>query len=75
MAYWSRDFMEDWIPVWVRLPEPHQRVIVTGYNPQNHYDRHINIAVYKGGKGWDSIWSKGMKVSHWMPLPKLPEEL
>ena len=69
MAYWSRDFMEDWIPVEVRLPKPGERVLVAGYNPQNFMNTYVSIAQFRG----DRRWSGHKRVSHWMPLPNVPE--
>ena len=73
MAYWSRDFMEDWIPVEERVPMRGQRVIVACYNPENFMDTHVSICDYYGPHPGGPTWSGRKCVSHWMPLPKVPE--
>ena len=62
----------DWISVKDRLPENADRVLVS----QGEVDD-VEIAYYFHGFGWkmlDSEWHNIYGVTHWMPLPKPPED-
>ena len=55
-----------WIPVTERLPEKHDRVLV--YSNATRMGRSIDFINSNGN------WYTTPKVTHWMPLPELPEE-
>lgn len=60
-----------WISVKDKLPEDDKDVLV--YNSK---DKEIIIANYKGDNAWDSYaygWLPDDTVTHWQPLPELPE--
>ena len=66
--------MSKWISVKDRLPKEPCRYITaegkTGY-------RFITTRQWEGGvrkKVWDLGVYKNLEVTHWMPMPKLPEE-
>lgn len=64
--------LNDWINVKDRLPEDDNFVLVC-----NSEDKEIIIANYRGNNAWDSYaygWLPDNVVTHWQPLPKLPEE-
>lgn len=52
-----------WIPVEEQLPETEEEVATLWYN-----GFHSVARLYKGR------WSSGARVTHWMPLPPLPEK-
>lgn len=64
---------KDWISVHVKLPKTHERVLVICYDPRNHQDTHVSISTYMGRNDRGlPIWSRHKRVSHWYPLPDLP---
>lgn len=65
-----------WISVDDQLPKSHERVLIVGYNPQNHYDRHISLAYFYGTDRVTGrrIWSGKHHVSYWARLPEMPKE-
>lgn len=64
-----------WIPATEALPGHAERVLVVCNNPQNHMDLHISISECYRYSGQKIHWSRGYKVTHWMPLPDMPEEI
>lgn len=66
-----------WIPVTEALPKNSERVLVVCVNRENHAQRHVTICEYWGDQGHLSPlyrWSGNKLVSHWAPLPELPED-
>ena len=63
--------MPNWISVEEALPKTHQQVLVVCTNPQNHMQRHVSLCTFNG-RG-PRMWSGWKTVTHWMPLPELPE--
>ena len=64
--------VQEWVSVKDRLPEPWEQVLI--------YSRHdfCESAFYIGVPGkWRSTWNHEMldadSVTHWMPMPELPE--
>ena len=68
--------MSKWISVNEALPKAHQQVLVVCVNPQNHMQRHVSLCTFYGATGGvrGRMWSGWKTVTHWMPLPELPEE-
>ena len=74
-----RDKVPEWIPVSERLPEPEKMVLLT---VSGKFKNISFVDVYELGEfdtdeGWIlEMWPewKDPKVTHWMPLPELPEE-
>lgn len=64
----------EWISVEDALPNHCQRVLVVCNNPQNHADMHIGISECYRYVGRPVYWSRRYHVTHWMPLPDMPEE-
>lgn len=63
----------DWVSIYKDTPRVHERVLVICYNPDNHYDTHISICTYFGRNDRGiHLWSGHKHVSHWYPLPDLP---
>ena len=72
-----------WIPVTERKPEPDEElvlVVCTARISAHHFFRDaIQLAEYDETsnewvlEGWPE--AEDVKVSHWMPLPELPDEL
>lgn len=65
-------FKQQWISVKDRLPKSGQRVLVVGVNPQNRMQRHVSVCTYYNC-GRRPCWTKYVGITHWMPLPELPE--
>lgn len=70
----------DWIPVEERMPEDEQPVlaVVSGQPEKNIlFDHAIELAKFSRVEGWIleilPEW-ENPKVSHWIPVPELPEE-
>lgn len=70
----------DWIPVEERMPEDEQPVlaVVSGQPEKNIlFDHAIELAEFSRAEGWIleilPEW-ENPKVSHWIPVPELPEE-
>lgn len=67
----------EWISVKDRVPMHGQRVLVVCINQQNRMQRHVSIcdhhfSINPRGERF-SRWSGWKSVTHWMPLPELPE--
>lgn len=67
--------LNEWISKSEQMPERGQRVIVR-YRADNPCVDNYRVAdmfyeIIDGRSIWDAI---GKKVTHWMPMPKLPEE-
>lgn len=66
-------FKQQWISVKDRLPKSGQRVLVVGVNPKsNGKQRHVCVCTYYN-HGYGPRWTKYVGITHWMPLPELPE--
>lgn len=78
---------QNWIPVQERLPEPGTMCLVVvkmKYDFEKEYEREIDVAEVVEGDGYIDgrfntwvDWQEGQEyihVTHWMPLPELPEE-
>lgn len=70
----------DWIPVAERMPEDEQPVlaVVSGQPEKNIlFDHAIELAKFSMADGWIleilPEW-ENPEVSHWIPVPELPEE-
>ena len=68
-----------WIPVGERLPEPDKKVlaIVSGRWENITFDRAYELMSWSSDEGWImEAWPEleDPEVTHWMPLPKPPEE-
>lgn len=57
-----------WVSVKDRLPQDNERILA--YRPNAHPNRKLNVRLMWG---WECK-SKRKGVTHWMPLPELPEE-
>lgn len=67
--------MSEWIPVTEMLPNPNYvidclTVVVFG---EFDDDKLVDISVWEKGH-WEDLAGNKVKVTHWMPLPKLPKE-
>ena len=63
--------MSEWIPVSERVPEEDGAVL--GCLPSADPDKPLLMVVwYDPSFGW-SLFPKGWRVSHWMPLPEPPK--
>lgn len=61
-----------WIPVSERLPEVNEDVFTVVYDT-NDGSTSVSALKHHGDGVW-FIWDKGYYVvTHWMPMPKLPE--
>ena len=61
-----------WIPVSERLPEVNEDVFTLVYDT-NDGSTSVSALKHHGDGVW-FIWDKGYYVvTHWMPMPKLPE--
>lgn len=74
-----RDKVPEWIPVSERLPEPEKMVllIVSGKIKNISFVDAYELGEFDTDEGWIlEMWPewKDYKVTHWMPLPELPEE-
>lgn len=64
-----------WISVKDRLPENSLRALVRVIHRYNHTDGYAEIAMsYFVNGRWEDIPPKYYDVTHWMPLPELPED-
>lgn len=63
-----------WIPVTERLPE--RDVQVLGWYKDNPFSQYRPEVVAWNGNGWVFVYAHRYvtKVTHWMPLPKAPED-
>lgn len=76
-ALWDK--VPEWIPVSERLPEPEKMVllIVSGKIKNISFVDAYELGEFDTDEGWIlEMWPewKDPKVTHWMPLPELPEE-
>lgn len=66
-----------WIPVTERLPDEQGTYIVALYmrSRKRKYSDSANFDPVI--KRWRThlFWGKGMKITHWMPLPEPPKEV
>lgn len=74
-----RDKVPEWIPVSERLPEPGKMVLLTvsGKFKNISFVDAYELGEFDTDEGWIlEMWPewKDLKVTHWMPLPELPEE-
>lgn len=74
-----REKVPEWIPVTERLPEPGKMVllIVSGKVKNITLIDAYELGEFDTDEGWIlEMWPewKDPKVTHWMPLPELPEE-
>lgn len=74
-----------WIPVKERLPDPKEydwvlgAIMTTEFTAGKNYYLPPHVVEYRNGEWWsmgsefpvNELWEK---VTHWMPLPKLPKE-
>lgn len=63
--------MNEWISVKDRLPESDGHYLCTD---GNEIQIMAYFGEYKGSYDWSSYMSNTIDVTHWMPLPKAPEE-
>ena len=70
-ALWEK---QRWIPVTERLPE--RDVQVLGWYKDNPFSQYRPEVVAWNGNGWVFVYAHRYvtNVTHWMPLPKAPEE-
>lgn len=63
-----------WIPVTERMPE--RDVQVLGWYKDNPFSQYRPEVVAWNGNGWVFVYAHRYvtNVTHWMPLPKAPEE-
>ena len=63
-----------WSPVTERLPE--RDVQVLGWYKDNPFSQYRHEVVAWNGNGWVFVYAHRYvtNVTHWMPLPKAPEE-
>lgn len=62
-----------WIPVTERLPEYGEKCLVF-FKLHSHNDYYIGVSYcYVQKEGFWSDCGRDYKVTHWMPLPQLPE--
>lgn len=63
-----------WIPVTERFPE--RDVQVLGWYKDNPFSQYRHEVVAWNGNGWVFVYAHRYvtNVTHWMPLPKAPEE-
>ena len=63
-----------WIPVTERLPE--RDVQVLGWYKDNPFSQYRHEVVAWNGNGWVFVYAHRYvtNVTHWMPLPKAPED-
>lgn len=62
-----------WIPCSERLPEDVSRCLVCRYDYVTK-TRFIDILWFERGTWWNRSHGGDYAVTHWMPLPELPEE-
>ena len=65
---------QQWIPVTERMPERDIQVI--GWYKDNPFSQYRLGVVAWNGNGWVFVYAHRYvtNVTHWMPLPKAPEE-
>ena len=70
------DLFNFWIPITDEgpLPKKNERVLVVCTNRQNKMQRHVSICEYWGNEFGKPRWSGCKEVTHWSPLPEMPEE-
>ena len=70
-ALWEK---QRWIPVTERLPE--RDVQVLGWYKDNPFSQYRPEVVAWNGNGWVFVYAHRYvtNVTHWMPLPKAPED-
>ena len=66
---WANEPKQHWIPVGERLPEVNEKVIALAKDCMN-VDWVLPKELREVGKG---AFARLYNVTHWMPLPKLPE--
>lgn len=64
--------MSEWISVAERLPKPHETVLVIRRNQRKKLS--VECGYYIGNGNWQVGTRLTRPVTHWMPLPALPEE-
>lgn len=67
---------QTWISVMDRLPEHKSRIIVAD-NTSSHLPRIVRTNALVLEEFWGTpvgYFAHGQKVTHWMPLPELPDE-
>ena len=64
--------MSEWISVVDQLPRPHETVLVIRRNQRKHLS--VECGYYIGSGDWRLGSRLTRPVTHWMPLPALPEE-
>ena len=64
-----------WISVNDRLPEPYEDVLVCMYLPFRERNKQaVTLSYYLGDdEGYFFDEDAGVRVTHWLPLPALPE--
>ena len=62
-----------WIPCSERMPEDVSRCLVCRYDYVTK-TRFIDILWFERGTWWNRSHGGDYAVTHWMPLPELPEE-
>lgn len=62
-----------WIPCSERMPEDDERCLVVrvGRSTRTQFR---GISWFKNGDWWTGIYDDSFEITHWMPLPELPEE-
>ena len=63
--------MSEWISVTERLPKPHETVLVIRRNQRKKLS--VECGYYMGSGDWQVGTRLTRPVTHWMPLPALPE--
>lgn len=66
-----------WISVKDRLPERRGIYLVCAEFFEDARNLHVRTGYYNKDKGWDldvTCDTSDYEVTHWMPLPSLPEE-
>ncbi len=71
--------IQKWIPVSERLPEKHEKYLVTRPSVLYSCEAVVFTAWYDPGNGfyeydpeWGQVYDK--RITHWMPLPEPPRE-
>jgi hypothetical protein len=71
------DLKREWISVEDRLPEKDVDVWCFCFEDYQQIARYKDSKDW-GGEGWShhfkNVWGKHLSVTHWMPLPKPPEQ-
>lgn len=67
------DCVPRWIPVTERLPERYQTVIVC--RPYDAETMKVEQGYRDDGGWWKVFGTRTKKVTHWMRMPKPPEEM